>query len=129
MHLDNEAEISKIIMNTKIQLAPFWKLHKIKLNKQPFDAVRAGYKTIELRLNDEKRQTLNVGEWIEFSQIDNLCNKVTVEIVALHHFDSFKELYAVCRCCSVDIPKKQLILQMHLIWRHIILKGSRLCMV
>lgn len=94
MHLDNEAEISEIIRNTKIRLAPLWKLHKMKLNKQPFNAVNVGYKTIELRLNDEKRQKLNVGDWIEFSQMDNPGNKVTVEIVALHNFDSFKELYA-----------------------------------
>lgn len=94
MHLDNEAEISRIIKNMKIRLAPLWKLYKMKLNRHPFYAVRAGYKTIELRLNDEKRQKLNVGDWIEFSQMDNYCNKMIVEIVALHHFDSFKELYA-----------------------------------
>ena len=34
--------------------------HHMKLAKTPFNAVVSGYKTIELRLNDKKRQALNV---------------------------------------------------------------------
>ena len=30
--------------------------HEMKLNKEPFESIQAGTKTIELRLNDEKRQ-------------------------------------------------------------------------
>ena len=31
-------------------------LHKMKLNAEPFDMIKQGEKTIELRLNDEKRR-------------------------------------------------------------------------
>jgi len=31
-------------------------LHKIHLKKEPFEKIKNGRKTIELRLNDEKRQ-------------------------------------------------------------------------
>lgn len=33
-------------------------LHRMKLKSEPFYAMKAGYKSIELRLNDEKRQKL-----------------------------------------------------------------------
>ena len=41
-------------------------LHIMKLKRAPFDKIRNGSKTIELRLNDEKRQKVNIGDFIEF---------------------------------------------------------------
>lgn len=34
--------------------------HEIKLNNGPFERIKNGTKTIELRLNDEKRQLLKI---------------------------------------------------------------------
>lgn len=34
--------------------------HEIKLNNGPFELIKNGTKTIELRLNDEKRQLLKI---------------------------------------------------------------------
>lgn len=58
-------------------------------------------KTIELRLNDEKRQQVQVGDFIEFSMIDNSREKLQTRVTALHRFDSFQELYA-------SLPKEKL---------------------
>ena len=60
-------------------------IHKMNLNPEPFEMIRNGQKTIELRLNDEKRRMINVGDMIE----ENLIARV----IALHRFDSFAELY------------------------------------
>lgn len=49
-------------------------------------------KTIELRLNDDKRQKINVGDEIEFTN-NMTSEKLLVEVVNLHRFDSFSELY------------------------------------
>ena len=41
-------------------------LHHMNLQPGPFRKVKSGEKTIELRLNDEKRQRVAVGDQIEF---------------------------------------------------------------
>ena len=65
----------------------------MKLAKTPFYAVVSGYKTIELRLNDKKRQALNVGDFIEFTCVSDSGMTVSKEIRALHRFSSFEKLY------------------------------------
>ncbi len=66
--------------------------HQMKLHAEPFEMIKSGQKTIELRLNDEKRQKLKVGEVIAFT---NIANGETLKrtILKLHHFNSFDELY------------------------------------
>ena len=67
-------------------------VHKMNLYQEPFEMICNGQKTIELRLNDEKRQKIKVGDMIEFSQTET-GEKLTAEVIALHKFDSFAELY------------------------------------
>ena len=64
----------------------------MKLNPAPFEMIKSGQKTIELRLYDEKRQLVNIGDEIVFT------NTVTGEtlqtkVLKLHRFDSFVDLY------------------------------------
>ncbi len=66
--------------------------HYMKLNPFPFEMIKSGRKTIELRLFDEKRQKIKVGDDIEFTNTHN-GEIITAEVVALHRFESFKELY------------------------------------
>ena len=42
-------------------------IHNMNLNNEPFELIKSGSKTIELRLNDEKRRLLNVGDEILFN--------------------------------------------------------------
>lgn len=58
--------------------------HYMKLRENPFIAMKTGYKTIELRLNDEKRQTLNIGDSIVFQSIDSPSNTIT-KVMATPH--------------------------------------------
>lgn len=39
----------------------------MKLQQKPFDSIKTGQKTIEMRLNDEKRRLINIGDEIEFT--------------------------------------------------------------
>lgn len=67
-------------------------LHKMKLYQEPFDKIKNGTKTIEIRLNDEKRQLLNVGDIISFT--NTLTGEaIDAEIIALHKFENFEQLY------------------------------------
>lgn len=66
--------------------------HLMRLNNNPFELIKNKTKTIELRLNDEKRRLIKEGDTIEFE------NRVTeerieVKVLKLHKYDSFKELY------------------------------------
>ncbi len=66
--------------------------HEMKLNNEPFECIKNGTKTIELRLNDEKRKLLTVGDYIEF--INRVTNeKLLVEVIDLFKYNSFEELY------------------------------------
>ena len=57
----------------------------MKLNNDAFEQIKKGTKTIELRLNDEKRQSLKIKNLIEFTnRTDN--EKVLVEIENLYHY-------------------------------------------
>ncbi|MBQ9773645.1 MAG: ASCH domain-containing protein [Clostridia bacterium] len=66
----------------------------MQLNDEPFRLVREGIKTIELRLNDEKRRRIRVGDCITFLNRDNASESLTARVIALHPFESFDALYA-----------------------------------
>lgn len=67
--------------------------HFMKLNEAPFAMIESEKKTIELRLYDEKRQQISVGDEIEFSCVGNLERRLIRRVIALHTFPSFKDLY------------------------------------
>ena len=69
------------------------KEHIMNLNPSPFDLIREGKKTIELRLYDEKRKNIAVGDIITFINTENSADTLRVKVEALHMFDSFEELY------------------------------------
>lgn len=66
--------------------------YEMKLNNEPFECIKNGTKTIELRLNDEKRKLLTVRDYIEFTnRVTN--EKLLVEVIDLFKYNSFEELY------------------------------------
>ena len=67
-------------------------IHTMKLHPSPFEMIKSGQKTIELRLFDEKRRKIQAGDSILFTNtVSGETLKKTVR--ALHRFDSFDELY------------------------------------
>lgn len=76
-------------------------LHQMKLKLSPFEKIKNGSKTIELRLYDEKRQRVSIGDFIEFTCLDDPKQKIQTRVTALHRFNSFAELYAA-------LPKEKL---------------------
>lgn len=63
--------------------------HEMKLNPAPYAAIKTGKKNIELRLNDEKRQQVKVGDTITFSNIAIPDLKLYTRVNALHQAVSF----------------------------------------
>ena len=67
-------------------------VHNMRLNPAPFEAMRSGRKTIEIRLNDEKRRQVKAGDIIIFTRTDDTA-QITVEVLARHEYATFRDLY------------------------------------
>jgi ASC-1-like (ASCH) protein len=67
-------------------------IFNMKLSPKPYDMIASGKKTIELRLLDEKRSQIKVGDIIVFTQSFS-GESVTAKVVALHKFNTFEDLY------------------------------------
>lgn len=68
-------------------------IHGMNLTDSAWCAIVYGEKDIEMRLCDEKRARLRVGDVIEFTNRDS--GKVfSARVVALHRFADFSGLYA-----------------------------------
>lgn len=67
-------------------------IHEMKLKDSPFSLIKQGIKTVELRLNDDKRKLLKEGDYIKFTNLETQ-EQIIVKITKLFVFPSFKELY------------------------------------
>ncbi len=78
--------------------------HEMKLNPAPYAAIKTGKKNIELRLNDEKRQQVKVGDTITFSNTAIPDLKLYTRVKALHFATSFSELFTTIQLsiCGFD---------------------------
>ena len=66
---------------------------EMNLNPAPFEKIRSGSKDVELRLYDEKRKRLNIGDEIIFTNLSDKDEQITVRINALYRYGSFWELF------------------------------------
>lgn len=67
--------------------------HQLKLATEPFDAIVSGKKTIESRLYDEKRQKIQLGDEIVFTNRDKPGQTATVKVVGLLRYQTFHDLF------------------------------------
>ena len=68
-------------------------LHKMKLQEDPFERIKNGTKTVEFRLYDEKRRTIQIGDEIEFSKLPELQEKLILKVIDLYKEESFEKLF------------------------------------
>jgi len=83
--------------------------HVLNLHSGPFEEIRLGRKTIELRLWDEKRSRIRVGDTLVFAHSDDPSRTLTTTVTALHRFPDFAALYAAlpldkCGYLPEEIP-------------------------
>ena len=82
----------------------------MKLCQEPFEKIASKEKTIELRLYDEKRRMLSVGDKIRFTLVDDDRQTIDATVVNLHLFSSFRELFSTdlfCKCGCQDMSIDQ----------------------
>ena len=66
--------------------------HEMTLFPKPYASIASGQKTIELRLYDEKRQSIQIGDQIRFTNTEDASQTTLCEAVGMHVFKDFREL-------------------------------------
>lgn len=74
--------------------------HSLQLATVPFNAIASGQKVIESRLYDDKRQLIQIGDIIEFTNREYPDQKVSVKVIGLLRYETFHDLF------SYNSPKK-----------------------
>lgn len=73
-------------------------MHTMKVQTKYYNLLKSGVKTVELRLWDEKRQLIKVGDEITFSDLSNPADTFAAQVLSLHRAGSFDEL------CNIVSP-------------------------
>jgi len=68
--------------------------HLMKLQPAPFAAIQSGHKTLELRLNDGKRQKIKVGDTIVFTQTET-GETLRAAVSDIRKYPDFEAMYGV----------------------------------
>ncbi len=72
------------------------------LYRKPFESMQSGRKQFEIRLCDEKRQRIAVGDRIVFTLQPDGTNQIHAEVVGLQKFADFEELYQAVPLSEID---------------------------
>lgn len=67
--------------------------HEMKLQSKYYDFIKYGTKRIELRLFDEKRSLLKIGDKIKFLKEPDLRESFEAKVIGLLRYDSFSNLF------------------------------------
>ena len=67
--------------------------YDMNLNESPFRKIAEGSKTVELRLNDEKRQMIRENDVICFHNANNEYDVIKCRVTGIRRFTDFMELY------------------------------------
>lgn len=67
--------------------------HQMGLYGEYFNAIQKGRKRIEVRLNDEKRRKIQIGDTIEFIKVPSQDAVLHVQVIDLEVYDTFEEMY------------------------------------
>lgn len=102
--------------------------HTMKLRPNPFRMILCGEKTYELRLYDEKRQCIKIGDKIVFVNTKT-DEPLVVSVKSIHIFKNFTELYQALPLLKCGYTEENLTTANPAIWRNIIQKNNRCSMV
>lgn len=67
-------------------------IHYMKLNTEPYELIKFGKKNIEMRLMDEKRKKISIGDNIIFTDI-NTGEQLKTIVLNIFPFKNFEDLY------------------------------------
>ena len=68
-------------------------IHEMKLQPDYYNFILNGTKRIEIRLFDEKRQQIKIGDTIKFLKEPELDESFEAKVVGLLRYNSFKDMF------------------------------------
>ena len=68
-------------------------MHEMKLQPEYYNYILRGTKRIEIRLFDEKRQQIKIGDTIKFLKEPELNESFLARVVGLLRYDSFEDMF------------------------------------
>ena len=86
--------VDKSRLNKDLCIKP---VHEMHLADEPFDMIVSGKKTVEVRLNDEKRRGISMGDIVIFYRKSCLSDMCAVTVVGLRDYKNFSELFSTER--------------------------------
>lgn len=81
--------------------------HHMRLNKEPFEKIKNGEKTIECRLFDDKRKKIKINDTIIFQLKDNDSQKIQTNVINLYKYQTFDELLSKLGADKFGWDKKE----------------------
>ncbi len=75
-------------------------MHRLNVQEKYYNLLKSGVKSIELRLFDDKRKAIKVGDMIEFTNAADKEDMFRAEVVCLHRAADFATL-----CHQIDCRK------------------------
>ena len=70
----------------------FMQTHTMKLQSEPFEKIKLGMKKIELRLYDEKRRAIEIGDTITFLKEPDQTENLVVKVISLLRYATFADI-------------------------------------
>lgn len=64
----------------------------MRLHPKPFEEIKSGIKTTEVRLNDKKRKAVKIGDTIKFLKRPDLKESIIVKVKRIKHVRDYKGL-------------------------------------
>ena len=86
--------------------------HELKLQPRYYEYILNGSKDIEIRLYDEKRQKINIGDTIIFKKEPELNESFKVRVVGLLRYENFDGLFndfIIDRLADKSMSKSELL--------------------
>lgn len=65
------------------------------LHPMPFEQIRTGTKRVEVRLNEEKRQKIRVGDSLTFILRTDASLSISAQVTQIFHAPSFLEIFRI----------------------------------
>ena len=81
----------------------------MKLQTEMYDKIKSGKKYYEVRVFDEKRQKVKVGDTIVFKKLPELIDGVVTKVVDVMRFESFEQMARVLSLEAVGFENKDAI--------------------
>jgi ASC-1-like (ASCH) protein len=78
----------------------------MKSREEFFDKMKAGQKIYEVRLYDEKRQKICVGDTIIFKKMPDLIDGVVTKVMDVKRFETFEQMAQTLSIESLGFDKK-----------------------